>query len=141
MDVEKIREEKIEEAITEGYRYLCKGYKGKYLQAVEAYNGPHKTLEDFEKAIGIIDTLVGEIQGVSDSCISDVDIGLMVLYHGIRFKKEQRVINEKRREMKNWPVPFSEKDVEETLKSIAEAKKRKDMNDKAVNYYIRDASG
>jgi hypothetical protein len=132
---------KIQEAITKAYSHLCKDYKGTYLRAVEAYSGPHKTLGDFEKAIGTVDALVQEVHGVSDSCISDVDIGLMVLYHGIRSKKEQRVINEKRKEMKNWPLPFVEADVKEALKSIAEAKKRKSLNEQAVDYYIGDDSG
>jgi hypothetical protein len=136
MEISKNWAHRIEEAIEEGYRCLCKAYKGRYLEAVEAYSGPHKTPEDFEKAMGKIDSLADEVHGTSDSCLNKVDIGLMVLYHGIRSKKEQRVINEKRKEMKSWPHPFPEAKVEEALKSIAEAKKRKSLNHQALDYYI-----
>lgn len=140
MDASKNRTDRIEKAIEEGYQSSCKEYEGEYKQAVDAYKCPHKTLEDFEKAIGTVDTLAQEICGVSDSCPNKVDIGPMVLYHDILSKKEEKVIKEKRKEMKNWPLPFPETDVREALKLIAEAKKRKDINDQAVDYYIKEDS-
>jgi hypothetical protein len=141
MDTQKdSRDFKIQEAITKGYKSICKGYKEEYYQALKAYSDPPKTLEDFEKAIGRIDKLVHEVHGVSDSCLSDVDIGLMVLYHGIRSKKEQSIINKKRKEMKNWPLPFSETKLAKALKTIKEAKERKHIADNAVEYYVGDGS-
>jgi hypothetical protein len=140
MDIQKGRAERIEEAIEEGYQSICKGYKEEYKQAVDAYKCPHKTLEDFEKAIGKVDKLVQEVHGVSDSCLNKVDIGLMVLYHGLLPRYEEMKIKQKRKEMKNWRLPFVEADVDEALKFIAEAKKRKSLNEEALDYYLGNGS-
>jgi hypothetical protein len=141
MDTPKEQTDKIEKTIAKAYQSICKAYREKFRLGVEAYKSPHKTLEDFEKDIGIVAPLVQEIHGVSDSCINDVDIGLMVLYHGLLSKYEERKIKEKRKEMKNWPLPFVETDVKNALKLIAEAEKRKKASDGMVDYYLRDASG
>jgi len=139
MDIPKGRAERIEAAIAKGHQSICRAYKEKYLQAIEAYRGPHKTFEDFEKDIGKIDSLADEVHGVSDSCLNNVDIALMVLYHGIRSMKEQKIINEKRKEMKNQPLKvltLEDVYVTEAIKFITEAKERKSLNEQAVDYYI-----
>jgi len=140
MEIQTIRAEKIEEAINRGYQSVCKEYREKYRQAVEAYNGPHKTPEDFEKAIETASALAQEIPGSSDSCINNVDIGLMVLYHDLMSRYKERKIREKRKEMKNWPFPFIETEVQKALKFLAEAQQRKKASEEMVDYYIRDGS-